>query len=117
MSAPIYPYSEWRHWPEEDSREWASEIAAAFSLAKYQASALVGELLRRAGHWRAPPEPADFPKRMTEETEASYAAAFFEWHATRTDGDDSRNSVALEIFEQNKRLNKPQETREPTLTA
>src|SRR3546814_16045485 len=54
---------------------------------------------------------------MTEETEASYAAAFFEWHATRTDGDGSRNSVALEIFEQNKRLNKPQETREPTLTA
>src|SRR3546814_1280656 len=40
-----------------------------------------------------------------------------EWHATRTDGDGSRNSVALEIFEQNKRLNKPQETREPTLTA
>src|SRR3546814_8814671 len=75
------------------------------------------ELLTRAGHWRAPPEPADFPKRMTEETEASYAAAFFEWHATRTDGDGSRNSVALEIFEQNKRLNKPQETREPTLTA
>src|SRR3546814_4564371 len=85
MSAPIYPYSEWRHWPEEDIREWASEIAAAFSLAKYQASALVGELLTRAGHWRAPPEPADFPKRMTEETEASYAAAFFEWTAKRTD--------------------------------
>src|SRR3546814_12274571 len=46
MSAPIYPYSEWRHWPEEDIREWASEIAAAFSLANIKPPHWLAHCLR-----------------------------------------------------------------------
>lgn len=107
MSIDSYPYSEWTQWPEEDVREWAEEIVTAFSLEKYEAASLLEELLSRAGHWRAPPDPIRYPVKMTEEIETSYTSAYIEWHAARTEAGERPNSIALEIFEQNRRLNRP----------
>ena len=116
MSFPAYPYSEWRRWPEEDVREWASEIASEFSLSKFEASALVDEMLSRSGHWSKPAEPAHYPKKMNEELEALYAASFLEWHACSTE-ENGPEAVAIEIFQQNKRLNRPRDVREPKIAA
>lgn len=107
MSVDTYPYSEWTQWPEEDVREWAEELASAFNLEKFEAKSLLEDMLVRAGHWRDTPESSRYPVKMTEETEASYTAAYVEWHATRTEAGERPNSVALEIFEQNRRLNRP----------
>lgn len=107
MSVDTYPYSEWTQWPEEDVREWAGEIIAAYKLEKFEANSLLEEMLSRAGHWRPRPDPVRFPVKMSEETEASYAAAYIEWHAARTESGERPNSLALEVFEQNKRLNQP----------
>lgn len=107
MSVDTYPYSEWTQWPEEDVREWAGEIASAFSLAKYEVASLLNEMLSRSGHWRAPPEPVRYPVKMSEETEASYTSSYIEWRSARSEAEERPNSIALEIFEQNRRLNRP----------
>lgn len=107
MSVDTYPYAEWTQWPEEDVREWAEEIAAAFTLEKFEAASLLEAMLSRAGHWRPPPEPICYPVKMTEEAEASYTAAFVEWHAARTQENKRPNSIAVEKEEQNRRLNQP----------
>lgn len=107
MSVDTYPYFEWTQWPEEDVREWAEELISAFKLDRYDAKGLLKEMLVRAGHWREAPEPARYPVKMTEEVEASYATAYIEWHAARTDAGERPNTIALEIFEQNRRLNRP----------
>lgn len=48
--------SEWIRWPEEDVREYASEIAEAWQLSDDQRKYLTGEMLDRSGHSRFPPE-------------------------------------------------------------
>lgn len=107
MSVDTYPYAEWTKWPAEDVREWAEEIAAAFALNEYEAASLLEDMLSRAGLWREPAEAIRYPIKMTDETEASYTAAYIEWHASQTEASERPNSIASEIVEQNRRLNRP----------
>jgi hypothetical protein len=86
-----YDFADWIEWPTEDIREYASEIAAANQLTAEQADHLGRQMTQKAGHWPILKERIG-PLKMSLDSEELFC---------------SLGNENAEVFEQNKRLNRP----------